>query len=124
ARETIAQVGEPSQLGADRPTAVTALLNSPSAGVYNHTQISATTAEGRMYGRKNASRKNQRPRRTRSASNAITNPSTISGGTVSFERTCAIAASGDSCPASIAPIDEPMMISKFEPEPEYQPGWS
>jgi len=35
-----------------------------------------------MYGRKNASRKNQRPRRTRSASSANTNARMTSGGVV------------------------------------------
>src|ERR687886_2572813 len=82
ARDTMAHLGEPSQFGSARPNVVTVRLNRPSFGVYSHTQISATTADGRMYGRKNASRKNQRPLRTRSASNANTNPSTMSGGVV------------------------------------------
>jgi hypothetical protein len=40
------------------------------------------TADGRMNGAKKASRKNQRPRPTRSASRASTKPRTISGGVV------------------------------------------
>ena len=34
------------------------------------------------------------------------------------------AALGESWPARTAPTDEPTMISKFEPEPEYQPSGS
>ena len=45
-------------------------------------KMSATTADGRMYGAKKASRKNHRPFRTRSASSANTRASTISGGVV------------------------------------------
>jgi hypothetical protein len=38
--------------------------------------------------------------------------------TDSFERIWAIASAGDIWPASTAPMAEPMMIPKFEPEPE------
>src|SRR5215210_1679773 len=82
ASEGIAQVWSPSQFGTGMPIAPRAFSRSPSPGVKIQIQMSATTAEGRMYGAKNASRKNQRPRATRSASNASTNPRMISGGVV------------------------------------------
>src|SRR5690349_4418703 len=82
ASENIATFGSPSQLGSVNPSLTAQRVSRPSTGVYIQIQISATTAEGRTYGRKNASRKNHRARRARSASSAKKNDRITRGGVV------------------------------------------
>ena len=84
ATETIAQLGSASQFGGLlMPTADSHLSHSPICGVYSQVQISAIAADGTTYGAKNTSRKNQRPRLSRSVKMASTRARATSGGVVS-----------------------------------------
>ena len=69
-----------SQPGAVTPIMLKNPSMSPYPGSYSQVQTSAMTADGRMYGRKKASRKNHWPREIRFTTIAKNSGSSTSGG--------------------------------------------